>query len=307
MAGPIERSNNLLPQFKEQHPFRQDNVIAGLKLMVWGYFLKVVLADRCAIYVDAVCDNVEMHNGGSFLVATILFTFQIYGDFAGYSLIAIGAARIMGFHLMENFHRPYFAHSVGDFWRRWHISLSTWLKDYVYIPLGGSRAGQRRTYINLILTLVVSGVWHGANWTYISWGLMHGIVLCIERALGMNKRTYTGMSRWLHVLLAFSIVCGLRMLYRAGSLPEFWIMLTGIVTNFGLPFVQDVGWGVLFASFAAIVVLLVKELIEENEWFTMRREGIKYHFLQCAYIAFMIAVISLFGVFGENQFIYFQF
>ena len=163
VAGPIERSRNLLPQFKKLNKFDYDTVMAGVNLMIWGYFLKLVMADRCGMYVDAIYNNVEMHNGGSYLLASLLFPFQIYGDFAGYSLIAIGAAKVMGFKLMENFHRPYFSQSVGEFWHRWHISLSTWFKDYVYIPLGGNRVSKTRCYFNLMVTFVVSGIWLGAN------------------------------------------------------------------------------------------------------------------------------------------------
>ena len=167
VAGPIERSRNLLPQFRQQHRFNYDEVMSGIKLMVWGYFLKLILADRCSLYVDAVFNNIEMHNGGSYLLASLLFPFQIYGDFAGYSLIAIGVAQVLGFHLMENFRRPYFACSIGEFWHRWHISLSTWFKDYVYIPLGGNRSNKTRHYFNLMVTFMVSGIWHGANWTFV--------------------------------------------------------------------------------------------------------------------------------------------
>ena len=180
VAGPIERSNNLLPQFKEQHRFDYETLMAGVRMMVWGYFMKLVLADRCGTYVDSIFNNVDMHNGGSYLLASLLFPFQIYGDFAGYSLIAIGVARVMGFRLMENFHRPYFACSVGEFWHRWHISLSTWFKDYVYIPLGGNRVKKSRQYFNLMVTFIVSGIWHGANWTFLCWGTLHGLLLCIE-------------------------------------------------------------------------------------------------------------------------------
>lgn len=150
VAGPIERSVRLLPQFRERHRFEYGQAMTGMKLMVWGYFLKLVLADRCSLYVDAVFNHVDSHTGGSYLLASLLFPFQIYGDFAGYSLIAIGAARIMGFRLMENFRRPYFAASVGEFWHRWHISLSTWFRDYVYIPLGGNRVNQIRCCVNQI-------------------------------------------------------------------------------------------------------------------------------------------------------------
>ncbi len=158
VAGPIERSNNLLPQFKIKQLFDYDRTMAGIRMMIWGYFLKLALADRCGMYVDAVFNNVLHHNGGSYLIASFFFPFQIYGDFAGYSLVAIGAAKIMGFKLMDNFRRPYFSSSVTEFWRRWHISLSTWFKDYVYIPLGGNRVGKLRNYFNLLITFVISGL-----------------------------------------------------------------------------------------------------------------------------------------------------
>ena len=189
VAGPIERSNNLLPQFKEQHRFDYDQVMEGVRLMLWGYFMKLVLADRCGIYVDAIFNYVGNHNGGSYLLASLLFPFQIYGDFAGYSLIAIGVARILGFRLMQNFRRPYVACTVGEFWHRWHISLSTWFKDYVHIPLGGNRVGRIHNYFNLLVTFVISGIWHGANWTFFCWGALHGVLLCGERCFGMGSRT----------------------------------------------------------------------------------------------------------------------
>lgn len=170
VAGPIELSSNLLPQFKKEHHFNYDAIMSGIKLMVWGYFMKLAVSDRCGMYVDAVFNNVDKHNGGAYILASFLFSFQIYGDFAGYSLIAIGAAKIMGFKLMENFHRPYFSCSVGEFWRRWHISLSAWFKDYVYIPLGGNRVGRWRNYFNLLITFFISSIWHGSNWTFFLLG-----------------------------------------------------------------------------------------------------------------------------------------
>ncbi len=307
VAGPIERSNNLLPQFRQKHDFDVEAVMTGLKWMMWGYFLKLVLSDRCGIYVDAVYNNVEMHNGGSFLMAALLFTFQIYGDFAGYSLIAIGVARVLGFSLMENFHRPYLACTVGEFWHRWHISLSTWLKDYVYIPLGGSRVGRWRTYFNLLVTFIISGLWHGANWTFLCWGCLHGMILCLERALGCHKKVYHGINKYLHNIWTFILICVLWMLFRANSLTDFITIVKGIVTNAGFPYVQDVGWGVLIASFAAIGAVLVKDIAAEKQWFAFPTDGWACRLVQCTYIALLLAIISLFGVFGGNQFIYFQF
>lgn len=306
VAGPIERSNNLLPQFKQQHHINDEAIMAGIRLMVWGYFMKLVLADRCGLYVDTIFNNVDKHNGGSYLVASILFSFQIYGDFAGYSLIAIGVARILGFRLMENFHRPYFACTIGDFWHRWHISLSTWFKDYVYIPLGGNRVGRLRNYVNLLVTFAISGIWHGANWTFFCWGTLHGLLLCIEKAIGISKREYSGVKKIIHRAVTFVFVCFAWILFRANSLSDFLIIVNGLFTNMGTPYVQDVGWGVLIASFAAVLIVVVREYAMECNLMiaSVIRNSL---FLQCVYISSLIAAISLLGVFGGNQFIYFQF
>lgn len=303
VAGPIERSNNLLPQFKERHYFDYDQVMAGVRLMVWGYFLKLVLADRCGIYVDAVFNHVDQHNGGSFLVASLLFPFQIYGDFAGYSLIAVGVARVLGFRLMENFHRPYFACSVGEFWHRWHISLSTWFKDYVYIPLGGNRVSKMRNYLNLLVTFIVSGIWHGANWTFFCWGTLHGCLLCLEKALGIGKRKYAGARRFCHWAVTFMLVCMAWILFRANTMNDALTVITGIFTNPGAPKPE-------FANFIAIAlamtVLLTKEFNDEYHWKYSFAESSSW-FVRHVYLILMIAYIILFGVLGGDQFIYFQF
>lgn len=303
VAGPIERSQNLLPQFKQQHRFDYDAVMSGVKLMVWGYFMKLVLADRCGIYVDTIFNNVDKHNGGSYLVASLLFPFQIYGDFAGYSLIAIGVARVLGFRLMENFHRPYFACTIGEFWHRWHISLSTWFKDYVYIPLGGNRVGKLRNYFNLLITFVVSGIWHGANWTFLCWGTIHGILLCIEKAFGISKQKYTGAKKSFHWAATFVLVCFAWILFRANNLSDAVSVVTGIFTNLGTPKPE-------YANFMAIglamTVLLTKEFADEFNW-KIRVADSKSWLVRHIYLIIMIAYIILFGVLGGDQFIYFQF
>ena len=303
VAGPIERSNNLLPQFKQQHRFDYEAVLSGVKLMVWGYFMKLALADRCGIYVDAIFNNVDKHNGGSYLVASLLFPFQIYGDFAGYSLIAIGVARVMGFRLMENFRRPYFATSVGEFWHRWHISLSTWFKDYVYIPLGGNRVGRLRNYFNLLVTFVISGIWHGANWTFFLWGTLHGFLLCIEKALGIGKQKFTGINKFFHWAITFVLVCFAWILFRANSLSDAMMVIKGIFTNLGVPKPE-------YANFIAIgmamTILLIKEFADEYQW-PVRVADSKSWIVRHVYLVMMIAYIILFGVLGGDQFIYFQF
>jgi len=306
VAGPIERSRNLLPQFQQRHRFSYDEVMAGVRLMVWGYFLKLVLADRCGLYVDAVFNNIEMHNGGSYLLASLLFPFQIYGDFAGYSLIAIGVARVLGFHLMENFRRPYFACSIGEFWHRWHISLSTWFKDYVYIPLGGNRSNKTRHYFNLMVTFIVSGIWHGANWTFLCWGSLHGILLCIEKACGIGKQDYSGCKRLSHWAVTFALVCLSWIFFRASNLNDAVIVVSGIFCNMGIPNVTFAMFSELCLAAFAMALLVIRELSDEFSW-KWHISKSHYWLVRHLYIVGMIAMILLFGVLDGDQFIYFQF
>jgi D-alanyl-lipoteichoic acid acyltransferase DltB (MBOAT superfamily) len=303
VAGPIERSNNLLPQFKKQHRLDYDMTMSGIRMMVWGYFMKLVLADRCGLYVDSIFNNVDKHNGGSYVIASLLFPFQIYGDFAGYSLIAIGVARILGFKLMENFHRPYFACTVGEFWHRWHISLSTWFKDYVYIPLGGNRVGHLQNYYNLLVTFVVSGIWHGANWTFFCWGTLHGILLCLEKAVGINKHIYSGWKKCFHWAVTFIFVTLAWILFRANNLYDARMIITGIFKNPGIPMVETANF---IAIGLAMAVLLTKEFSDEYHW-SIRVAESRHWIIRHVYLILMISYIILFGVLGGDQFIYFQF
>ncbi len=195
LSGPISKAASLLPQIKANRTFDYDRAVQGLKWMLWGMFLKVVMADRLGLYVDKVLDNYQYNSGSSCLLASIFYSFQIYGDFAGYSFLAMGVGRLMGFDLINNFRQPYLSVSVTDFWRRWHISLSTWLKDYVYIPLGGSRCSKARNYWNIFVTFLVSGVWHGANWTFVVWGVLHGLFQIVEKALGLQRPQSAGLAR----------------------------------------------------------------------------------------------------------------
>ena len=187
VAGPIERTGNLLPQIKGKKEFSYEQSVYGLKLMAWGFFKKLVVADNLAIYSDKIFGDVNGHQGFSLVLATLFFTIQIYCDFSGYSEIAIGTAKLFGVNLMTNFDSPYFSSSLQEFWRRWHISLSSWFRDYVYIPLGGNRKGKFRKNLNLLITFAASGLWHGANYTYIMWGLMHGVVT-MDRVVATIKK-----------------------------------------------------------------------------------------------------------------------
>lgn len=240
VAGPIERPQNVLNQFHEKHEFNFDGFIYGLKIMLLGYFKKIVVADRLAIYVDKVYSSPENYNSITLCVATLFFAFQIYCDFSGYSDIAIGAARTLGFKLMDNFKQPYFSKTVSEFWRRWHISLSTWFKDYLYIPLGGNRVSKWRKDFNLFITFAVSGLWHGANWTYIIWGSLNGIYLIIENYIKSSesrfKKKIDGI--WLNNLYLFSrsiitfvLICFSWIFFRASSFSSaiYIINLTSLI------------------------------------------------------------------------------
>ena len=303
VAGPIERSNNLLIQFRTEHRFDYNRVMSGIRQMAWGYFIKLVLADRCAIYVDLVFNHVGHHHGGSYLLASILFPFQIYGDFAGYSLIAIGVANVLGFRLIDNFCRPYLSCSIGEFWHRWHISLSTWFKDYVYIPLGGNRVSRWRNYFNLLVTFMVSGIWHGANWTFLCWGSLHGLLLCIEKALGIGNYKYSGISKFFHMIITFVIVSFAWIFFRANNLNDAFEVLRSIVMDLQKP---DLQYGILIAAIIAIVILMLKELAIENRW-QWYEKAIKSTIFIHTYLILLISYIIIFGVFSGDQFIYFQF
>ena len=220
VAGPIERSKNLLKQLYETKSFSYERMCDGLMLMIWGYFLKLVVADRIAIFVNRAYGTEVLYDGKYLLLASILFAFQIYCDFAGYSTIAIGAAKILGFELMENFNCPYYAQSVAEFWRRWHISLSTWFRDYLYIPLGGNRRGTVRKYVNTMIVFLVSGLWHGANWTYVVWGGLNGLYQVIGSLLApIKKKIYS----WIPVLENSKVLVIGRVLTTFALVDITWI------------------------------------------------------------------------------------
>jgi alginate O-acetyltransferase complex protein AlgI len=189
VAGPIERASNLLPQFSKQRTFSYEKAVSGIRLILWGLFKKVVIADSCAMYANTIFENSENYNSGTLILGAIFFAFQIYGDFSGYSDIAIGVARLFGFDLMTNFKKPYFSRDIAEFWRRWHISLSTWFRDYVYIPLGGSKGSLLKKIRNVFIIFIVSGFWHGANWTFIFWGLLNALFFI--PLLLLNKYKYS--------------------------------------------------------------------------------------------------------------------
>lgn len=308
VAGPIERAANLLPQFHEVKQFTADNFSRGFKMMLWGFFLKIVVADRLAGYVDAVFNNVEHHTGASYLLASVLFAFQIYGDFAGYSLIAIGTAKILGFKLMTNFDNPYFSTNIATFWSRWHISLSTWFKDYLYVPLGGNRVSARRNYFNVFVTFLVSGIWHGANFTFVIWGGLHGLYLMVEKYFGIHKRktkSTLSLKNIFLIVVTFVLVDFAWIFFRASTLQEALHIITQIFTNAYSPLFMK--WDVFFAAGIALSILFAKEFMEE---FFPRKFPLLYSdnvIVSSGTAASLMAIIILLGVFNSGQFIYFQF
>ncbi len=305
VAGPIERPQNVLHQFYKVVTFNYNRIVAGLKLMLWGFFVKVVIADRLSIYVDQVFGTAEAHGAITSIVAAVFFTFQIYGDFCGYSLIAIGTAKVLGIELMQNFNRPYISTSIREFWSRWHISLSTWFRDYLYIPLGGNRVSFYRNMLNLFIVFIISGLWHGANWTFIVWGGLHGIYLMVEIiAQKINfKWPLPKFTKWLFNFILVTITW---IFFRANNLGNAKQMLTNIFTfKKGSLYIGN-------ASFLVYGILLIAFLLAADynteKWqnkFSLIYNNNKY--LRWAGYLSLIAIILWIGVFNGGQFIYFQF
>ena len=304
VAGPIERAKNLLPQFHKKHVFNSNEFIDGLKMMIWGFFMKLCVAGNVGPYVDAVYNNIAHHNGTSLLLASVFFSFQIFCDFGGYSLIAIGTAKCLGFRLMNNFRHPYLSSSVRDFWHRWHISLSTWFTDYLYIPLGGSRCSKTRHYRNLMLTMLTSGLWHGANWTFICWGGLHGIYLVFNSIYFKLRKKKATTPLFLRVLMTYVFTTFAWIFFRANTITDGMTIIGKIITDHGPLFKGD-GIPALVLPIMMIIILLLKELKDEyrlpiklmhnsNPWISTPSSA-------------LIIIVLLCAEFNSGQFIYFQF
>lgn len=315
-SGPIGRANQLIPQLKERHPLLYKNFSAGVKMMIWGFFMKLVVGDRAGIYVDAVFGSYMHHNGVSLMLATFMYTIQIYCDFAGYSLIAIGSARIMGIKLMENFRRPYLATSVADFWRKWHISLSTWFRDYVYIPCGGSRNGEFKTYRNIMITFLVSGLWHGAAYNFLLWGGYHGVNQIFGRLLlpvkdkvrsVLHIRDNSRIRKIVDICLTFCLVAYGWMLFYAPDM-QFIVDVTKGYFNIGMPYIHQT---TIFFFGIGFAILFLKEYIDEFCADKVNTFAVKYPgtMIVCNYLKYAVlsVLIVWIGVLGGGQFIYFKF
>lgn len=310
VAGPIERAENLLPQLKKcDHHIRYRDFLVGFTRFCWGLFKKLVVADTIGVFVDPVYANSAGQPGAMLLLATVFFAFQIYCDFSGYSDMAIGVARMLGFRFRENFNLPYFSTSITQFWRRWHISLSTWLRDYLYIPLGGNRHGKAAMYKNLLLTMLLGGLWHGASWNFIAWGGLHGIYLSAEKALGLSfNRARHLFFKPLGWLITFILVCFAWIFFRAENFNDALIIINRIFTSFRLPDILHTDRLVMAPLLNGIVLLVL------TEWLLVRKLSFDDLFekkygdsYMAAFSTFMLLYVFLFGNFAENQFIYFQF
>ena len=316
VAGPIERTSNLLPQIKAEHTFDYDQASYGMKLMAWGFFKKLVIADNLSVYVDTVFNDVWNNAGFAFVLAAFFFTIQIYCDFSGYSDIARGTAKLLGIELMENFKSPYLSASIKEFWSRWHISLSTWFRDYVYIPLGGNRtATQMRAYCNLFITFLVSGLWHGASWTFVLWGGMHGAAQIVEKALKLDKTDHlsTGI-RVLRTLLVFVFAGAAWVLFRAESFGEIVHIYTHLLSGITSPvsYLKE-GFRAIGMNKISLVkaVLVYLPILFAYDTASLRGDPIKtvsaLRWRWIIYVAFT-SLIALLSYYSRNAaFIYFQF
>lgn len=318
LSGPIERAPNMLPQFKgKKLLFNYDKVVKGLQWMLWGYFMKLVVADRIAIYVRAIFDNIDQHNGKSLFVATLLYPIQVYADLGGYSLIAIGCAKVMGIDVMQNFNRPFFATSMSDFWRRWHISLISWLTDYIYTPLSFSLRKYKiwGIVMALMLTFFLSGIWHGATMTFIIWGTMQGIFLSVEALTNKRKKTFVKKYRlaqkgwyllissvFTYFLFAFSEIFG----GAVESVPQAFLAINKILTNFTGPIWYENPSMVIITLFSISILFFVEFKMEYYKGSISFLNNKSWAVRSLSY-ALLIIVILLIGVFDGGQFIYFQF
>ena len=306
MSGPISKADELLPQINTQHVFNYDQGTRGLKLLLWGMFIKLVIADRLGLFVDIVYSNYVHYSGATCFVASVFYSFQIYCDFAGYSLMAVGIAQTLGFDLIVNFRRPYLAVSITDFWKRWHISLTRWLTQHIYIPMGGNRRSRLRTYLNVFVTFIVSGIWHGANWTFIVWGCLHGLLQIVEKAFGWQK--YEGKSgpvKVMRIVITFLLVDLLWVFFRMPDISSAGIVLGKILTDFGTLDLTGIKIYNAIILLIGLSILVFKEIREEflPDKFNFLH---KSFFRWSTYIALFAMILTL-GVLDSGQFIYVNF
>ena len=313
VAGPIERATNLLPQFQKKRQFDYVKAVDGMRQMLWGFFKKIVIADNCAFIVNMYWNQYETLNGVTLFALGLLFTFQIYCDFSGYSDIAIGCARLFGFNLIQNFNYPYFSLSIPDFWRRWHMSLMTWFRDYIYIPLGGSRCERWKMFRNTFIVFLVSGLWHGANWTFILWGLYHAFLITVSVILGVktkpnyedNKCKLPSIKRLTQMLITFFFVILGWIVFRAESISQAW----SFILKMFLSFYDDSH--VIFERRYILygLGLLVIEWVQRDKQHVLQfTNNSLFKYKAVRWSLYIIMIITILGAMGQKQsFIYFQF
>lgn len=316
VAGPIERASNLLPQFFKSRSFNYENASLGMRQILWGLFKKIVIADNCAEIVNLVYNNSASHSGSTLLIATVLFSFQIYGDFSGYSDIAIGTSRLFGFSLMKNFAFPYFSRDTAEFWRRWHISLTTWFRDYIYFPLGGSKGNLALKFRNTIIVFLISGFWHGANWTFIFWGLLNALYflpLLIRDKNRINLGTvaegnfFPSLWDFSRILRTFSLISISWIFFRAENLQQAFEIIRKIFSPNILNKITISNPSHLIPMFMFLILFCFVEWLGRNEEFALEKIPLKNSILRWSYYSFMIILVGLFGQTNETPFIYFQF
>ena len=311
VAGPIERAANLLPQFREKKRFTYRDGSSGMRLIIWGLFKKTVIADNCAPYVNEIFENYQELPAPVLFMGAVFFAFQIYGDFSGYSDIAIGTARLFGFRLMTNFNYPYFSRSVGEFWRRWHISLSTWFRDYVYIPIGGSRKNLQHTIRNLIVVFLVSGLWHGANWTFVAWGGLHAAFMIPALLLPNNRfiessgkmKIIPNIGEFLKLIRTFFLVTVAWVFFRASDVSMGIDYLSAIFTRFSLPenFYYFPPW-----LLALILLMVILEWLGKDSTPDRSMNRLKPWIRYGLYLS-LFAIWFFYNAPEKQEFIYFQF
>ena len=308
LSGPINKASLVLPQIKNLRTyFDYGKAVEGLKMILWGMFMKVVVADRVGLYVDTVLPSYMNNTGVTCFVASLFYTIQIYADFAGYSLMAMGVGKLLGFELTENFRRPYFSVSVTDFWRRWHISLSTWLKDYVYIPLGGSRCSKLRNYWNIFVTFLVSGIWHGANWTFIVWGIWHGLFQIVEKALGQQKCEYGALGKTIKIVITFLLVNFAWIFFRMPTLGDACGVIVHIFDLHQSMALEITSKHIFALMMIGTVLLFIKDWTDEFAPNKLKLFENKNRVVRWASYLSVIIMILLTGVFDAGQFIYANF
>ncbi|MFP4697984.1 MAG: MBOAT family O-acyltransferase [Eubacteriales bacterium] len=326
VAGPIERSERLIPQFYKKHKFDINRIVSGLKLMLIGFFKKVVIADRVAVVVNTIYNQPNEYEGLYFVIATFLFAFQIFCDFSGYSDIAIGVAKVLGIDLMTNFKRPYFAKSIREFWRRWHISLSTWFRDYLYIPLGGSRVRIPRFFFNVFITFLISGLWHGASWTFVIWGAIHGIyqiVGYITRPVKVRLINFVKLNRvprilgFFQIVITFILVCFGWVFFRANNLNDALFIIKNLFnqseqwTDLNYVYEVIINMGVnlieMLSIALSILILIMIQWLSRKESIHERLLKVNFIVRWSFYYIILIYVLTMGVFYNANEFIYFQF